>query len=76
MQDLIERQDFCEEVVQDYINLLKTLALTLQKHPRFLPLFSSKSLKEYTLFNLVQKFSSHSDALVRTSVKTITLTLL
>ena len=76
MQDLIERQDFCDDVVQDYINLLKTLALTLQKHPRFLPLFSSQSLKEYTFFNLVQKFSGHSDALVRTSVKTITLTLL
>ena len=67
---------FDDELVDHYVNFLKTLVLRLSKHPELLNLFYSNTLKTFPLFNQAQNFSNHPDQLVRTSVRTITLTLI
>ena len=67
---------FDDELIDYYISFLKTLVLRLQKLPHLVNLFYEYSLKNFPLFIQAQQFATHKDPLVRTSVRTIALTLL
>lgn len=67
---------FDDELVDYYISFLKTLVMRLSKLPHLMMLFYNPTLKVYPLFLQSQQFANHNDQLVRTSVRTIALTLL
>lgn len=77
IRQLIEVEcTFDDELVDYYISMLKTLVMRLSKMPYLINLFYNSALKIYPLFIQAQQFANHKDQLVRTSVRTISLTLL
>jgi Uncharacterised conserved protein len=67
---------FDDELIDYYISFLKTLVMRLSKMPYLINLFYDTTCKIYPLFIQSQQFFNHRDQLVRTSVRTIALTLL
>lgn len=65
-----------DELIDYYISMLKSLVLRLSKMPYLINLFYDAHLYVYPLFLQAQQFANHKDQLVRTSVRTISLTLL
>lgn len=65
-----------DELVDYYVNFLKTLTLKIAALPDAIDFFFNPNVKIFPLFEQAVQFFNHKETLVRTSIRTIALTLL
>ena len=65
--------EFDDELVDYYVSFLKSLTLKLNEET--VNFFFNDKFKTFPLYHQAVKFYNHKESMVRTSVRTITLTI-
>jgi hypothetical protein len=65
------------DMLEFHINFIKTLTLTLSNNPQYVPLFHNEETGHFPVFNLAYAYPlPQNDVIIKTSIRTIILTLI